>query len=140
MKKLPTLRELGQDKRIKLSEADILKIRRLYEEGRSQASLAREFGVSIYCIRYHLFPEFAKQNNTLVNKIHHTMRGNDPEYKKLQSIRQSIRNADRKYYAKRYDFHVEHAMKEYLTVYSPEDLALTLAKLYIKVTKEKKDV
>lgn len=140
MSKLPTLRELGQDKRIKLSEADIAKITRLYEEGRSQTSLAKEFGVSIFCIRYHLFPEFAKQNNALADKIHRTTRNNDPEYKAKQIIRQSIRVSDRKYFAKRYADRIELAMKEYLTVYSPEDLALTLAKLYIKVTKEKKNV
>lgn len=140
MKKLPTLRELGQDKRIKLSEADIAKINRLYEEGRSQASLAREFGVSIYCIKYHLFPEFAKQNNTIIDKIHKATRNNDPECKRQRVIKQSIRFADRKYYAQKYALHIEHAMKEYLTMYSPEDLALTLAKLYIKVTKEKENV
>ena len=140
MKKLPTLRELGQDKRIKLSEADIAKIRRLYEEGRSQASLAREFGVSQFCIRYHLFPEFAKQNNALADKIHKATRNNDPEYKRYQCNRQSIRSADRKYFAKRYADRIEFAMKEYLTMYSSEDLALTLVKFYIKVTKEKKNV
>lgn len=140
MKKLPTLRELGQDKRIKLSEADLVKIRRLYEEGQSQASLAKKFGVSIYCIRYHLFPEFAKQNNAIINKIHRATRDTDLECKRQRIIRQSIRAADRRYYAKRYDIHIEHAMKEYLAVYSSEDLALTLAQLYIKVTKEKKNV
>lgn len=140
MSKLPTLRELGQDKRIKLSEADIAKITRLYEEDRSQVSLAKEFGVSVFCIRYHLFPEFAKRNNALVNEIHKATRDNDPEYKKRNLIRTNIRASDRRYFAKRYTDRIELAMKEYLTMYSLEDLATTFSKLYLKLAKEKKNV
>lgn len=137
-RKIPTLREMNNDRRIKLSEADIAEINRLYESGRTMRSLAIKFGVSSFCIKYHLSPEFAKQNNQKVAALHAV----DEEYqKKLKSrtTHANIRASYRKYLAKVPETKLEFAMKEYLSMYSEDKLKTALEKIYKKVTKEKKE-
>lgn len=138
-KKIPTLREMNNDNRIKLSEADIAEINRLYETGRTMRSIAIEFDVSPYCIKYHLFPEFAEQNNRAVN-LYHAASEEYQKKVKVYSIQNNVRASYRKYLAKIPETKIETAMKEYLSMYSEDQLKTVLKKLYKKVTKEKKNV
>lgn len=46
-----------QDRRYKLSEADVIEIRRLYAEGETKSALARRFGVAINTVRCYLSSE-----------------------------------------------------------------------------------
>lgn len=137
-KKIPTLREMNDDKRIKLSEAEIAEISRLYESGRTMRSLANEFGVSLFCIKYHLFPEFAKRNNRAAHALHSA---NEEYQKKLKSrtAHANTRAAYRRYLAKVPETKLEFVMKEYLSIYSEDQLKAALEKIYKKVTKEKKE-
>ena len=132
-KKIPTLREMNDDKRIKLSEAEIAEINRLYESGRTMRSLAIEFGVSPFCIKYHLSPEFAKRNNQMAHALHSV---NEEYQKKLKSrtTYANTRAAYRRYLAKVPETKLEFAMKEYLSMYSEDRLKITLEKIYKKVT------
>lgn len=68
--KYPTCKELGIDKRVKLSESEIETMQYLYKCGMSIPKLAQKFNVSYYCVRYHVIPGFAKHSNDLVAKAH----------------------------------------------------------------------
>lgn len=66
----PTCRELGIDKRIKLSESEIERMQHQYNTGVPISALAQDFGVSKFCVRYHVIPGYAKQANDAVWRSH----------------------------------------------------------------------
>lgn len=66
----PTCRELGIDKRIKLSEHEIELMQQQYNTGVPISTLAQDFGVSKFCVRYHVIPGYAKQANEAVWRSH----------------------------------------------------------------------
>ena len=66
----PTCRELGIDKRMKLSESEIERMQHRYNTGAGVAELAQDFGVSKFCIRYHVIPGYAKRANEAVWRSH----------------------------------------------------------------------
>lgn len=68
--KYPTCRDLGIDKRIKLSEHEIELMQHNYNNGVNITDIARDFGVSLHCVKYHVIPGFAKYTNDLTAKAH----------------------------------------------------------------------
>lgn len=66
----PTCRELGIDKRIKLSEHEIERMQHQYNAGVPISALAQDFGVSKFCVRYHVIPGYAKRANEAAWRSH----------------------------------------------------------------------
>lgn len=85
-----TLKEIGADRRHRLTDEQIEQIPVLYEQGLAIIDIARGFKVSPPTIRYHLFPKEKEHNNARSQawRIEHLK--SDPAFK--ERCRQAVNN------------------------------------------------
>ena len=70
-----------QDRRFKLSEADVERIRQLYSEGVTKSALARRYGVAINTVRRYLSDEERERSLAAMREYSHTRPPRDKEYR-----------------------------------------------------------